>query len=66
MGSCIKLIFDFLVNRIDESPVFIFILERALNKVFVTDKFLRNDDNHKDCSIQAPLEADEREYKDTL
>ena len=47
MIECIELIFSFLRERIEECPQFIYIIDLALNRVFVDPlmPFLKNEDH---------------------
>ena len=53
MIECIDLIFQFLRERIEECPQFIYIIDIVLNKVFVNPQmpFLKNED-HKKCCLR--------------
>jgi hypothetical protein len=55
---CIKLIFKFLRERIEECPTFIYIVDEALNDVKIDkDKFLKND-SHLVCCARTFVDSD--------
>jgi hypothetical protein len=63
MIECIDLIFQFLRERIEECPQFIYIIDIVLNKVFVDPQmpFLKNED-HKKCCLRF-FPPGQEEYK---
>ena len=56
--ACIKLIFEFLRDRVAECPTFIYIVDQALNSIVLDNKkFLKNPD-HKECCVRTYPESD--------
>jgi hypothetical protein len=61
MVECIKLIFQFISERVEESAVFIHIFEQPLSKIFVDPSKYTKNETHKTCCIRACIEADQQE-----
>jgi hypothetical protein len=62
-------IFRFLTARITECPLFIHIIDRALNKIIIDPKKMLKDDQHVSCSARIFLPSDheeETEFKEVF
>ena len=58
MVESIKLIFQWITKRVEESAVFIHIFEQPLNKIFVDPERFKKNGTHKVCCIRACTDAD--------
>ena len=64
MANCIMKTLKFLQTRIQESTLFIHIIEKALTKNIMHPRFRKDESNHK-CCLQDILPDDQEEYENT-
>ena len=59
--ACIKLIFLFLRERIEECPTFIYIIDEALNRVVLNKEKFPKNDTHLTCCVRTFVDSDQEQ-----
>lgn len=62
--TCLFLIFQFLADRINECPAFIYIIDENLNKVILDEKVFCKNEDHKTCCVREFLEGDTKQIEE--
>ena len=60
--ATIKLIFEFMRDRIQECPTFIYIIDEVLNAIVMDPKKCKKNPDHKECCVRTYPECDENKH----
>jgi hypothetical protein len=60
--ATIKLIFEFMRDRIQECPTFIYIIDEALNAIVMDPKKCKKNPDHKECCVRTYPDCDENKH----
>lgn len=62
--DCIKLLIEFMFDRIEECPSFIHILGKSLNKIYLRPEYFVKNSDHKKCCVRVFPPNSEQEIEE--